>query len=676
MADRFFTDNPTGNGTSFIGIPAYTGEITYDCYPRVDNAGLPNSPAVTLWQWNTITTTVSGLTEIGRGFNGVIANISGVGLDIPVALASGIEAPATLNGPGYTGNQDEYEEINAPDNDWAKKENLFTEPDGTYILEEGATGFPLILNNLNSTPARYYVDVKFTRVDAAGDPSGILPFEDSIYKFNGSSARQMQSGWYGLGTAFYTNAINSSSHYIQVVGTAVRTEIVSRVSEVLEHPRANKDWVFIFGNGQSLSVGGETTTTDAAHMLPIRDNKTHLSYGNIRPQSGNNSKGGNPSFAFAYEGLRTYSEEPIGTTHVYSMLSELEARDFPDANAHTLTMNEGIGGQTLASAAAYGPLNARLALDTWSENLNTGVTGEQAVITWIQGESDLNTPPATYLTDLRAMHDAYTTQIQTARPAVTGVPMVLDQPGSQPVYWPIASTLFKYYRDNPDAHFATPKYHINSQFAVNPDVDFVHLTPEGYDYQGEYHGRAINDVLYGSGESQVLYCTGAYPEGNTVVTEWNVPSPPLVKDATTIPQATADGIAYRLAGGGLVVPISQTISGNKIIVDIGQPAAIGDSIEFGNNSTSKPGVGAFPIVNFRDSSPDVGATTGLPLYNWAPLDSIEITEAPPTPPAGGGKYRGSLSLGFGIGLTMIRRGGVAAAGSISEFTDEFTEEFT
>ena len=306
MANRFFTDNFTGNGTTFIAIPSYTGDITYDCYPRVDNTGLPGSPTVTIRQWNTVTVSVADLTQIGVGFNGIIANILGDGLDVPLAQSDGTaEAPATLSGPGFI--QEEYEEINPPYNDWAKLDNLFTP--GSFIIEAGETdAFPLILNNIANDGTRYYVDADFKEVDGAGDPTGgTLDYAATNYKFDNLSARQMQSGAFGAGTPWYTSS-TSANHYIQLLSNPApqRVELASRVSEVLEYERTGQEWLYIMGNGQSLSVGGETSSTPADHLLEIRNNNAHLSYGSSRPQAGNQSQGGNPGFSFTYESVRPW----------------------------------------------------------------------------------------------------------------------------------------------------------------------------------------------------------------------------------------------------------------------------------------------------------------------------------------------------------------------------------
>lgn len=614
MATRFFTDF-SGNSSTFIAIPSYSGEITLEVYPRANNNGIPGAPSLTLWRWNTVTVNVSNLTEIGRSFNGLIANISGDGFNIPVALVSGIESPATLNGSGYS--QFECEEVNPPYNDWARTLNLFTP--GSHIIEPTDTGFPLALNNLNNTGRRYYANVLFEAVDGAGDPTGDqVPTGTINYKLDGSVASQFDNGRYGIGPAFYHTS-TSASHYLQVLSTPVRTRVTARTSEVFEYVRPQDDWLFIFGNGQSLSVGTSSGVTDSDHLLPIREGVTHLTYGNKR-----SARTGD--FISNYRNLRYYSEEYAVSTHVYSMLSELESRDFP-ANAHSITANEGKAGQNIDAAAAYGPNNATTALTAFAENENIDVGDENAVLVWIHGEANSG-DFATYNAKLRAMHDDYIGQINAMRPAISAVPMVLDQTGGAPTYWGVANETFKYFRDNADAHLATPKYHINSQYPAVAGGDVIHLNAIGYDYQGEYHGRAINDVVYGAGEFSPCYPVKAYPAGNTVVIEVNVPSPPLVKDAATVPQAVADGIAYRINGGGTITPLSQTIDGNKIIIDIGLAPVIGDSVEFGNNNTAKAGVGNFPITNFRDSSPDVGAITGLPLHNWMVLSSVVIEAAP------------------------------------------------
>ena len=612
MPNRFFTDF-SANATTFIGFPAYTGDITYKCFPRVNNTGLPNSPAVVLNQWNEFTTTVTALTEIGRSFNGIIADISGVGLNIPVALSTGIEAPATLTGPGFI--QYECEEMNY--GDWVKVANLFTPV--TAIIESGTpTGFPagLTLNNLLAN-RQYHVDISFQVIDGAGDPlDQVIPYSRYIYQLGTLVTKQHDNGKFSIGSAYYPITTASSSHYVQIIGAATtqRVQVTARVSEVFKQPRVATNYLYILGNGQSLSVGTSNgALTDSAHIAPVRDNKTHWMAGNSRPTARGQG------IASEYQHMRPWSESKAAQTHVHAMLQQIDSQ-LP-AGWNTWTINEGVSGQTIDAMTGYASAHAGVALSQFTATtLPVGTERAAAVI--IHGEANY-LDFATYATKLGTLHDNYAAEVLVRRPSVAGTDMILDQTGGHALYWNVALKTWEYSTSRSDVFLAGPKYHINYR-VPSSGAETIHLNAHGYDVQGEYIAKALRNAAWGDRQWKPFQPRAAYPSaGNTFTVEFDVPVLPIVHDTTTVPAAVGNGVGYVIDGGTTLVPSSFEITGNKIVFTISQPAAIGDKVQFGNNNTSTKS-----IVNFRDSDPEVGEVSGETLQNWLTLSEFTLTAAP------------------------------------------------
>lgn len=657
MANRFFTDF-SANAATFIGIPSYTGSLTYKCYPRVNNTGLPGSPTVTLNQWNTITVSVTALTELGRSFNGVIADISGTGLNIPVALSTGIESPATLNGSGFT--QYECEELNG--GDWVRLFNRFT-PVSTIIESGTAPGFPAGLTFNNLTVGRqYYIDVKFEVIDGAGAVlDQAIPYNRYIYSIGGLNTIQHDNGKFSIGSAYYPPTLASGGHYIQLLSaTTQRVRITSRISEVMKQPKAAENYLYILGNGQSLSIGVATSNTNTSFMVPIRDNSTHWTAGNLSPISRGQG------ITSAYQQLRPWAESKNAQTHVYSMLKKLDVA-LP-ANWNTWTINEGASGQSIDAMTAYASNDAGVALSQFTATA-TPVATERAAVVIIHGEAN-SVDFATYATKLNTLHNNYSAEVLVRRPNVAGVDMILDQTGGSFAYFNVALKTWEYSKSRSDTFLAGPKYHLNYRFPAIPVTDTVHLNAQGYTIQGEYIAKALRNAAWGNRQWKPFQPKAAYPSaGNTFTVEFDVPVLPIVRDVTTVPSATGNGVSYVISGGSTLVPSAFTIVGNKIVFTISQPAAIGDKVQFGNNST-----GTFNITNFRDSDPEVGEVSGEVLRNWLTLSEMVLTAEPAS---GGGVYTSSVGYAgaSGYGSWVGYKGVGAGYVNARTFTDEFLEAF-
>lgn len=619
MAIRHLTEL-FGDADTFIGIPPYTGELTFELYTRVAGQTVAGVDGFTTYEWNTVTTNVTNLTEIGRNFDGIITNISGVGLDIPVALSSGIEAPATINGT-------QFEQFEVEDNqrgDWIRTANSFTP--GSIIIEQGFSGFAVVLNNFRGF-RQYYIDCKVEVIDGNGDPiPGQYLGEGGVrYIAGGQTALNILRGTYLFSPDGYISAGTSTSHYVQCQSALpARVRFTSRASIAYKQPVVAKNWLFILGQGQSLSVGGSSVNTDPSHFVPIRDRETFSTWAGSLPNQRAGSNGPN----IRYKGIRPWEEAPEESTHIYSTLTQLDSV-LPN-DYRVLVDNNGQAGATIATIKGY-------AAGEWGDALQSINDGnclngfksltEKAAIIWDQGESDSDNN--IYKTELREVQDGVITESEAKRTKISGAHMFIGQVGGAQAYWKPARQLWEYSKENSDAFLSCAKYAINHNFAADPVTDTVHLNKDGYDVQGAYHGAAISEVLFGSGEWRPFEPELAYidPDDATIVhVRCHVPVMPIVKDTTRVPQMPGDGFSYRRVDTSTVNVLSTSISGNEIILNLASPAVLGDSIEIGNNSVNN-----LPGTNYHDSSTRVASIGGFNLYNDLVLSSVVIGEKPVTP---------------------------------------------
>lgn len=612
MPNRYFLELK-GSAATAVTLPTYTGLLTFDVFPIGTGAvaGLPDgTPTVVGNQWSTVTVNVANLTEIGRGFVGLLANIVGAGLDVPLALASGVEAPAGLTGTVF----EQYEcEPLGPLGDWVRVQNLFL-PQTLIIETAQANGFFWQNNNL-TVGRQYYISSKFTPIDAMGNELDVdIPIGIVKHKIGQYTCEQKESGEHNLGPEFIPPPMTVGSHYVQLITSrALRLKLVARVSQVFKQARSSFDYLHLFVIGQSLSNGSFSGPSDLQQRQPVRDSYTHLAYGSKR----SSVRGG---FAQNYEGLKPWVESRNVATHVHSTLMQFDAQGMPD-NLLTLTVNEGVAGQTIQQAASYAPEYARTALNQFS-SFGLNVSDEYAFVLMTHGESNALTF-SDYDTQLLNIHNDYDAKIKAARPNVQYVEMVLDQTGGNAAYFNVAVKSWEYARSRASVHLACPKYAINFNFAASA-TDTIHLNKIGYKLQGDYIGRALSHRFKKGRKWRPFEPDVVYPGvGNTLIVECHVPVLPIVLDAGTVPQAPANGVLYRRVNGTTVVPVGVAVQGANIVVDIGEAPQIGATLEFGHND-----INSFAITNFRDSDTTVGASTGLFLQNWMVLSALPVVNKP------------------------------------------------
>lgn len=366
---------------------------------------------------------------------------------------------------------------------------------------------------------------------------------------------------------------------------------------------------FWLQSGQSLAVG----STDAAN-LPVHT--TALPNANLYVGIPAKSLGTTAANSSDVASLVPYAEN-LRETNGWAGLNLLI--NLLNDGSQWVFANHASGGATISDLSPPSTMfdNGEFQIDAANERAtDLSLPAKIPFLVWIQGESNTITPRATYLADLRSLQDDYIT-LANAETGQSGLPFIVEQTGIGSGH-DISKTLYEYTVLNNDAFFSTPKYFLNRLF-FSTSADRTHLNANGYMIQGEYEAIAAAKLIK-TGNSKAFEPLSYDVVGNTIEVTMNVPTLPIVRDTTTLPTAPNDGIKYINSLGNISEDVQITISGDKIIIDIGQPAQQGGMLDFGftlEDSGNNNGF-QFACTNLRDSSA-IGSISGAwTLQHWLP----------------------------------------------------------
>lgn len=298
-------------------------------------------------------------------------------------------------------------------------------------------------------------------------------------------------------------------------------------------------------------------------------------------------------------------------THGYSMLAKL--KESIDGGFIYASHGKGSSSVTDLSKGSVMYNNGLEMIDKGSNvAADLGLDYKIPFVDFIQGESGF-VNRVTDKAELRALQDDYISDV-SAKTGQSELPMIIDQTGA---YYSTenARARFEYANENSDAYMACPKYMLNRLYN-NTVTDWIHLNPEGYVIQGEYHGLCAASVMNGV-DFKPLQPLSYQVVGNTIEITTN-PVNGLSLDAATLPQCPSEGFVYSPAAGGEMSP-TVTIQGDKVILDIGQPPRVGDVIDYGyslDDSATHPSGEKLPCGNVRDNQGIPSSISGFTLNNW------------------------------------------------------------
>lgn len=166
------------------------------------------------------------------------------------------------------------------------------------------------------------------------------------------------------------------------------------------------------------------------------------------------------------------------------------------------------------------------------------------------------------------------------------------------------------WQNNPNLYLVGAKYQL-------PDADGIHLTQAGYYYLGELHARAYNSVR-DTGDWMPLWPSRIIAVGTTLDIDFDVPTPPIVIDTTTIASQTARGFNVSDSVGTVTVSAVATRGDTGLRLTLARALV-------GTSPTLKYGLSGYG--NIRDSDPYTSELDGTALRNWLPYFSEPITVA-------------------------------------------------
>jgi len=313
--------------------------------------------------------------------------------------------------------------------------------------------------------------------------------------------------------------------------------------------------------------------------------------------------------------LKPYKERYSRQTHGYTMLRSL--KDGIADGDELLYMPFGIGARALVDLGrgteAYNNFLIMLQVVV-ARAAEVGASVVFPFVGLIQGESNSATLRASYVAQQRPYQDAFLEDIAK----ITGQPtlaMLIDQTGAN-YCREVAKAQFQYTQENDDAYLSCPKYPLNRLY-YKDSSDVVHLNADGYNIQGDYRGLAGKGIIAKEG-SKCLEPIAYNIVGDDLHITLNVPVPPMVIDITVMPEAPSYGIMLIKPDLTEVLP-TVTISGDKLILDAGEPITSGWTVDCGftlDDSATHPSGEKLPCTNIRDSQDIPSSAAGYTLHNW------------------------------------------------------------
>lgn len=367
-------------------------------------------------------------------------------------------------------------------------------------------------------------------------------------------------------------------------------------------------------SGQSLSVGGSSASIVDSTDLMLSTG-LHAAIGSTNTLVPLSNTGGEGillaaigQMKFLCAGNTTYSSDPAFNS------------DFK-----VLVSGHGVSGSAIALLAKGGSTGAfETGIHQVEEAVRlssaSGVAVEVPAISWFQGESDRDTPVATYKAALLQLKSDYNTDILSRTGQPNRIPLVCYQTSSEQFFTTVgienephaAAAVLEASETDPEIVVSAPTYWV-------PHVDGVHFTGDNYKLFGQMHGKVLYKMFYrGETWKPLSPSTIKAPSPKVIICKFNVPEPPLVFDTTTVTNPGNYGFEVRDSVG--VVPISEVAIINKNTVRISVSRNLASTPQLSYAWYSIGGTLGGPTTGprgcLRDSDTTVGAFDGAVLHNW------------------------------------------------------------
>lgn len=288
----------------------------------------------------------------------------------------------------------------------------------------------------------------------------------------------------------------------------------------------------------------------------------------------------------------------------------------------------GRGGYTVAQLSKgtlYYSNAITAAQAVYSDSVARGLAHRVPYVDIIQGEANRNDAPGLYSAAMLQLQSDFETDLKAITGQAGRIPMLLDQIANWTQYGMTTCSVpleqLELSNQYPDRYYcAGPKYWLET------GPDGLHLVSLSSRRGGAMHARAAAAILAGASWSPTK-CISAIRVGNVVTLRFYTPSGRLVADTVNVSDPGNLGIRWvdstsSAAVSSVRVNLDNTVTVTLSAVPTGANAFIG--IADAGISGAAGGPFSGPRACLRDSSTDT-CGDGLPLYNWACNQTINVT---------------------------------------------------
>lgn len=403
---------------------------------------------------------------------------------------------------------------------------------------------------------------------------------------------------------------NGLNAYIQ------RTDIDSDTAMI----EPQKDIIYIPAAGQSLSIGGGATENgldveDYTHtkQAPLPHNAFMFNDGTRGAMYRNLDESDLVDFVPAYE---QFNNENQGETQGSGLMRQLVSLN--DDNP-IVYRSHGVGGRTIAELSKGGSTPAYInGLKELNKAVEIASKYAQSItcyaFTWTQGEQDRGgTLFNEYRDALITLIDNYRNDYAEILPS--GNPQlhcIIDQMSASTKGEGSDIELAQYaVAEQLDyAHISTPKYFM-------PYSKNLHLKPKWYSILGEYQARCYDALFISKTDWQPLKPLSINNVDNIVDITFNVPTPPLLLDTSTIEQATSYGFEFYDDGGAVITDVA-IVAEDTVRLTLDKNPTTNKVVAYAHNGIELPNgshSGAWGNLHDSDNTPSL-TDSNIKLHNW------------------------------------------------------------
>lgn len=441
-----------------------------------------------------------------------------------------------------------------------------------------------------------------------GAKSGYLESDQQLFQLNGP------------GNTVAVRASEGQAPRVSVLLGSGIADIAAAPFDSSKYADFITDVLFVFGYGQSLSMGS-TSSTPITSTAPAANRLRSPSYG-----------------------VRLANQDVVVTDAVPTIPAKFSTAEVPilqgsaqivhqgliPANVGVMVSCNGRGGATVAQLKRGSVVYQNLittAEQTAAEATSAGKGVYGRVIDFIQGESNSGGAPGVYYAEVVELMDQFDVDLNAALGTLGRIPMVIDQISNWTAYNRAESNVpleqLQLALDAPGRFYcAGPKFWLKSHAA-----DGVHLNSNESAMCGAMHAPYIAAAAQGV-QMLPVHVSSATRTGDEVTLQFSLPFGSLVVDTKNVTDPGMLGLRWIDSTNSAQITSVKIIGGNRVLCKL-SAIPTGESPHIGIADIGISGEPQGPATGPRNcfrSNVTTPAVNALVAYHFACHQRVTVTE--------------------------------------------------